>query len=85
VDPKYQKRGAGKLLVQWGTKLADEMGAEAIVEASPAGRYLYEQNGFVFRHEVTLQVPEKWEHKPKQSFLWMVRPARTESKSELQE
>jgi GNAT superfamily N-acetyltransferase len=26
VDPKHQRRGAGRMLVQWGTKKADELG-----------------------------------------------------------
>lgn len=26
VDPEHQRRGAGRLLVQWGTSLADELG-----------------------------------------------------------
>ena len=28
VDPKHQRRGAGRMLVEWGVKMADEMGAE---------------------------------------------------------
>lgn len=26
VDPAYQRRGAGRLLVKWGTAIADELG-----------------------------------------------------------
>lgn len=29
VDPKYQRQGAGRLLVKWGTAIADRMGVEA--------------------------------------------------------
>ena len=28
VDPKHHYRGAGRMLVQWGTKKADEMDVE---------------------------------------------------------
>ncbi|KAA8569093.1 hypothetical protein EYC84_000763 [Monilinia fructicola] len=42
VDPAYQRRGAGRLLVRWGTAIADELGYMAIVEASEAGRPLGE-------------------------------------------
>ena len=28
VDPAYQRRGAGSMLVQWGLDLADELGFE---------------------------------------------------------
>lgn len=26
VDPEWQRRGAGRMLVKWGTAIADEMG-----------------------------------------------------------
>ena len=28
VDPEWQRRGAGRMLVKWGTAIADEMGVE---------------------------------------------------------
>ena len=28
VDPKYQRRGVGRMLVKWGTAIADRMGVE---------------------------------------------------------
>ena len=28
VDPAYQRRGAGRMLVRWGTELADKMGVK---------------------------------------------------------
>lgn len=29
VDPNHQRRGAGRMLVRWGTAIADQMGVEA--------------------------------------------------------
>lgn len=45
VHPDYQRLGAGKALVQWGTKAADEQGLQAVVEGTPKGQRLYEQCG----------------------------------------
>lgn len=28
VDPNHQRRGAGRMLVRWGTAIADQMGVE---------------------------------------------------------
>jgi len=45
--PEYQGLGAGTLLVKWGCDAADEEGVEAFVDASEAGKGLYEKYGFV--------------------------------------
>ena len=45
-EPKYQRRGAGRVLLGWGLKLADELVLEAYLEASPQGHHLYESAGF---------------------------------------
>ena len=74
VDPEYQRKGVGAALVAWGTEKADEMGVEAVVESSAFGKGLYEKNGFVFVKDVEVAVPERWAHKPKQRFAWLVRP-----------
>ena len=47
VDPEHQRRGAGRLLVQWGCSRADKAGLPGFLEASDAGRPLYESFGFV--------------------------------------
>jgi GNAT superfamily N-acetyltransferase len=75
VDPKHQRRGAGSELVKWGADQADQMGGEAFVESTPFGRRLYEQNGFQVMEDITLQVPDKWAHKPAIQHLFMRRPA----------
>ncbi|KAI1133951.1 acyl-CoA N-acyltransferase [Hypoxylon sp. FL0543] len=46
VRKEFQRKGAGKLLVEWGTTKADESGIEAFLAASPAGAPLYAKHGF---------------------------------------
>ncbi|KAE8449770.1 hypothetical protein EG329_007545 [Mollisiaceae sp. DMI_Dod_QoI] len=54
TDPEYHRRGAGKMLVQWGAAKADELGVRAFVEASPEGKRLYESCGFEVKEEIVL-------------------------------
>ena len=30
IDPEHQRRGAGKKLMEWGVRVADELGAEVL-------------------------------------------------------
>jgi GNAT superfamily N-acetyltransferase len=46
TDPKHQKRGAGKLLMQKFVEDIDKVGLEAYLEASEIGRPLYVKFGF---------------------------------------
>ncbi|CAI6342063.1 unnamed protein product [Periconia digitata] len=46
VDPDHQRLGAGTALVAWGTRYADELGIESVVEGTPVGRRCYENGGF---------------------------------------
>jgi ribosomal protein S18 acetylase RimI-like enzyme len=46
TDPAFQRKGAGKLLVEWGTKKADELGLPIYLEATQAGFGLYKRHGF---------------------------------------
>ncbi|KAI6081815.1 acyl-CoA N-acyltransferase [Hypoxylon rubiginosum] len=46
VRKEFQRRGAGKALLRWGLKQADEAGIEAYLTASPAGTPLYQMHGF---------------------------------------
>jgi hypothetical protein len=68
------------LLVQWGIDKADELGFDAIVESSVFGKGLYEKNGFEFRKNVTLPLPDKWADRPKSSYAWLVRPKKVVKK-----
>ncbi|KAF2674879.1 acyl-CoA N-acyltransferase [Microthyrium microscopicum] len=46
VSPDFQRRGVGRLLMQWGMDKADKLGLENYLEASQAGKKLYESCGF---------------------------------------
>jgi len=46
VDPNQQRRGIGKLLLQWGLDQADRDGTEAYLVATAEGKPLYQANGF---------------------------------------
>ncbi|RYO80937.1 hypothetical protein DL766_007500 [Monosporascus sp. MC13-8B] len=52
VLPTHQKQGYGGALVKWGTELADELGIECYLNASPAGRPLYAASGYI-DHDVS--------------------------------
>ena len=74
IDPMWQKRGAGDALTRWGVRKADELGIMAVVESTSCGRRVYEKNGFRKIKHVVVEVPEKWQSRPKQVFDWMERP-----------
>ena len=42
----YRRQGAAKLLINWGVQRAREDGVPAYLEASPAGKPIYEKYGF---------------------------------------
>jgi len=44
--PDHHRRGAGGMLVKWGTDKADELGLLSYLEASPQGKGLYLKHGF---------------------------------------
>ncbi|KAH8891238.1 hypothetical protein GQ53DRAFT_806651 [Thozetella sp. PMI_491] len=46
THPNHHRRGAGKMLIEWGLARADEEGLEAYVEASEMGTPLYSKYGF---------------------------------------
>jgi predicted N-acetyltransferase YhbS len=46
TDPEHHRRGAGELLVRWGTEQADEAQLPSFLEASLMGRPLYARLGF---------------------------------------
>lgn len=46
VHPEQQRRGAGKMLLNWGLEVADRVGLEVYLDTSKAGRGLYEKEGF---------------------------------------
>ncbi|MCJ1421309.1 hypothetical protein MMC32_007672 [Xylographa parallela] len=78
VRPGYRRRGVGNMLVEWGTKKADEMHLEAFVEATNDGRPLYARHGFHFMNLLLLDAKmvdepsEQWKSLAKELQLPMV-------------
>ncbi|THZ05322.1 hypothetical protein D6C95_02875 [Aureobasidium pullulans] len=56
----HKGRGAGGLNLKHGVALADEAQVECYIDASPAGRRLYERHGFVFSKQEKL--PMDYQH-----------------------
>ncbi|KAF1998776.1 acyl-CoA N-acyltransferase [Amniculicola lignicola CBS 123094] len=84
VDPAYQGRGAGTMLTSWGVEKADEMGVDAVVEASIAGMRTYLKQGFAVIEDIELDPGEEWKDRAKQRIIWMVRKAKaSESPTEV--
>ena len=45
VHTEHRHRGAGRLLVRWGTAKADELGIETVVSSLPSAKGAYEKSG----------------------------------------
>ncbi|KAF2667561.1 hypothetical protein BT63DRAFT_456862 [Microthyrium microscopicum] len=72
IHPDYQRMGAGKALVDWGNKKADELRLQGVVEATSFGVPLYEKCGFHSQiEEMAFATDEKFNgrQKPKLTFL----------------
>ena len=52
VNPIYQRKGVGSLLMQWGCDEADRNGLDSYILASPVGVQLYRRFGFKSTGEV---------------------------------
>lgn len=78
THPDHQRRGAGTMLMKWGTEVADSLGYEAFIEASSYGKHLYESWGFIAvpNEWIVIPVSDKWKHRPEQKFYWLERPAK---------
>lgn len=46
VRPEHQRRGAGRLMVRWGTERADADGLPCYVDSTPVAKRVYERYGF---------------------------------------
>ncbi|KAI9880639.1 MAG: hypothetical protein M1830_001643 [Pleopsidium flavum] len=55
THPDHRRRGAGNLLMDWGTRKADELGLESFIEASDMGRWLYVHHEFRIMGEGDIQ------------------------------
>ncbi|PMD62255.1 uncharacterized protein K444DRAFT_524117 [Hyaloscypha bicolor E] len=77
THPEHQRRGAGSMLVKWGTDIADNLGLKAFVQASRLGKHLYESHGFVDKEGwITVPVSEKHRNKPEVAWFNLERPAK---------
>ncbi|KAL7622779.1 hypothetical protein AAE478_006458 [Parahypoxylon ruwenzoriense] len=66
VHPDHRRRGAGKLLLDWGIQKADELGLESCIESVPFAVPIYEKFGFgnaeVLNPDLVIPNPSaKWE------------------------
>ncbi|THY79458.1 acyl-CoA N-acyltransferase [Aureobasidium pullulans] len=77
IDPAYQRKGVGSLLLDEGLSIADRIGLQAYLEATEVGRPLYKRKGFEDRDYMDFDVAkyapaaEGEDHR----FMCMVRPA----------
>ncbi|OAL23737.1 hypothetical protein AYO20_10883 [Fonsecaea nubica] len=75
TDPKYQGRGAGGKLIQWGLDIADELHLPTYLESSPAAHGLYQKFGFRDIDKLTLD--PKWNYgSADASIYFMLREAK---------
>ncbi|KAF7884667.1 uncharacterized protein EAF02_005003 [Botrytis sinoallii] len=79
THPSYQRLGAGTLLMQYGTTIADSLGLPAYIEGTVIAKHLYESHGFkaVPDRYIEVDVPEKWkerQERPKIEFYFYERP-----------
>ncbi|KAG0649796.1 hypothetical protein D0Z07_3531 [Hyphodiscus hymeniophilus] len=72
--PEHQRRGAGSMLIKWGTDIADARGMSTFVQGTKMGRHLYEPHGFIAERWVTVPVEEKWRDKPLIEYFSLERP-----------
>lgn len=73
----HQRRGAGKMLLRWGTDIADEVETlPCYLEASVAGRRLYSAFGFEDVDSLDMDMGSFGGKGLHQHFI-MIRPAKT--------
>jgi GNAT superfamily N-acetyltransferase len=56
VSPEYQGKGVGSLLMEWGLKKADDLGAKLWLTSTPQALSIYERFGWktVERYDIDL-------------------------------
>jgi ribosomal protein S18 acetylase RimI-like enzyme len=57
VHPKFQRRGIGALLTQWGVDVSDTIGIPVYLEATDASVKLYQKLGFQLLPEGVILQP----------------------------
>jgi GNAT superfamily N-acetyltransferase len=80
THPEHQRRGAGTMLMEWGTDIADSLGLRAFVQAGRVGaKHLYGSHGFVDKYKegfINVPVSEKHKNKPEVGWFNLERPAK---------
>lgn len=56
THPKHHRRGAGGMLIRWGTAQADKAGLICFLEATETGRPLYKRHGWEDQETVSLDL-----------------------------
>jgi GNAT superfamily N-acetyltransferase len=85
THPNWHRKGAGKMMLDWGAKVADELGVISWVEASYTGQRLYRSGGFEPLREVVLEggkEKEEWSGFEKVGYWFMERQPKTRVKLE---
>ena len=59
THPDYQRQGAATAMVRWGIQRAEELGIPLYLDASPAGRPVYERLGFHYLQDLVFET-DKW-------------------------
>ena len=73
--PEHHRRGIGGMHLAWGAEKADELGLQSYLEASPAGRPLYERMGFERVRDIPFDARE-WGMDRDMPHVCMVRPVK---------
>ncbi|OJD29014.1 gnat family acetyltransferase [Diplodia corticola] len=58
THPGHHRRGAGAMLIRWGTEQADKAGLICFLEATETGRALYKRHGFEDQNTVEFDLSE---------------------------
>lgn len=78
IDPAYQRRGVGSLLLDQGMAIADRCGIQSYLEATTVGRPLYARYGYEERDYLDFDVVKyapTAKDNPPHRFMVMIRPA----------
>lgn len=77
TDPKHQRRGAGKMLLRWGTDIADESRVlPCYLEGSPTGHAMYRSAGFEDVESLDMNM-SKWGGQGLHRHYVMIRPPKS--------
>lgn len=68
THPDYQRRGVGKMLLNWGIEQAQQDKTNVFLTATAEGRFLYKNQGFVELGEFDVG------GYPHYGMLWFYRP-----------